>query len=139
MRDTKFTFLALMVGIVGFATPALAATTVHVTLTDQMELKLETNTVKAGRVVLDVKNEAESQQHEVIIAKLKDHNQAVSVAPGQDRVDENKMKTLGEVSDLDPGKEGKLSINLKPGEYLLFCNMKGHYQAGMLAHLTVTE
>jgi uncharacterized cupredoxin-like copper-binding protein len=49
------------------------------------------------------------------------------------------VKTLGEVSDLDPGKEGKLTINLKPGEYLLFCNMKGHYQAGMLAHLTVTE
>ena len=139
MRDTKFTFLTLMVGIVGFATPALAATTVHVTLTDQMELKLETNTVKAGRVVLDVKNEAESQQHEVIIARLKDGNQAVPVAPGQDRVDEKKLKTLGEVSDLDPGKEGKLSINLKPGEYLLFCNMKGHYQAGMLAHLTVTE
>ena len=139
MRDTKFTFLTLMVGIVGFATPALAATTVHVTLTDQMELKLETNTVKAGQVVLDVKNEAESQQHEVIIARLKDGNQAVPVAPGQDRVDEKKLKTLGEVSDLDPGKEGKLSINLKPGEYLLFCNMKGHYQAGMLAHLTVTE
>ena len=139
MRDTKFTFLTLMVGIVGFATPAMAATTVHVTLTDQMELKLETNTVKAGRVVLDVKNEAESQQHEVIIARLKDGNQAVPVAPGQDRVDEKKLKTLGEVSDLDPGKEGKLSINLKPGEYLLFCNMKGHYQAGMLAHLTVTE
>ena len=139
MRDTKFTFLTLMVGIVGFATPALAATTVHVTLTDQMELKLETNTVKAGRVVLDVKNKAESQQHEVIIARLKDGNQAVPVAPGQDRVDEKKLKTLGEVSDLDPGKEGKLSINLKPGEYLLFCNMKGHYQAGMLAHLTVTE
>jgi uncharacterized cupredoxin-like copper-binding protein len=139
MRDKKFTFFALMVGSIGFASPALAATTVHVTLTDQMELKLETSTVKAGRVVLDVKNEAESQQHEVIIARLKDRNQTVSVVPGQDRVDEKKMKTLGEVSDLDPGKEGKLSINLKPGEYLLFCNMKGHYQAGMLAHLTVTE
>jgi uncharacterized cupredoxin-like copper-binding protein len=139
MRDTKFTILALMAGVVGFAAPAFAATTLHVTLTDQMEVKLETNIVKAGRVVVDVKNEAESQQHEVIIARLKDRNQAVSVTPGQDRVDEKKMKTLGEVSDLDPGKEGRLSINLKPGEYLLYCNMKGHYQAGMLAHLTVTE
>ena len=139
MRDSKFAFFALMVGVVGFTTPAFAATTLHVTLTDQMELKLETNTVKAGRVVLDVKNDAESQQHEVIIARLKDRNQTVSVTPGQDRVDEKKVKTLGEVSDLDPGKEGKLTINLKPGEYLLFCNMKGHYQAGMLAHLTVTE
>ena len=60
-----------------------------------MEVKLETNTVKAGRVVLDVKNDAESQQHEVIIARLKDRNQTVSIAPGQDRVDEKKVKTLG--------------------------------------------
>jgi uncharacterized cupredoxin-like copper-binding protein len=139
MRDRKFTFLALLVGVVGFTTPALAATTVHVTLTDQMELKLETSTVKAGRVVFDVKNDAQSQQHEVIIAKLRDRNQTISVPDGMDRVEEKKLRTLGEVSDLDPGKEGKLSISLKPGEYLLFCNMKGHYQAGMLAHLTVTE
>jgi uncharacterized cupredoxin-like copper-binding protein len=79
MRDTKFAFFALMVGVAGFTTPAFAATTLHVTLTDQMELKLETNTVKAGRVVLDVKNDAESQQHEVIIARLKDRNQTVSI------------------------------------------------------------
>jgi uncharacterized cupredoxin-like copper-binding protein len=139
MHDTKFIHWALMVGTMGFTSPALAATTVHVTLTDQMELKLETNSVKAGRVVFDVKNDAQSQQHEVIIAKLKDRNQPVSVSPGNDRVDEKRLRTLGEVSDLDPGKDGKLSINLKPGEYLLFCNMKGHYQAGMLAHLTVTQ
>ena len=92
-----------------------------------------------SRVVFDVKNDAQSQQHEVIIAKLKDRNQPVSVSPGNDRVDEKRLRTFGEVSDLDPGKDGKLSINLKPGEYLLFCNMKGHYQAGMLAHLTVTQ
>jgi uncharacterized cupredoxin-like copper-binding protein len=119
--------------------PALAATTLYVTLTDQMELKLETSSVRAGRVVFDVKNDAQSQQHEVIIAKLKDRSQAVAAAPGNDRVDEKKLRTLGEVSDLDPGKAGKLSINLKPGEYLLFCNMKGHYKAGMLAHLTVMK
>ena len=55
MHDTKFIHLALMVGIMGFTSPALAATTVHVTLTDQMELKLETTSVKAGRVVFAVK------------------------------------------------------------------------------------
>jgi uncharacterized cupredoxin-like copper-binding protein len=139
MHATKFIPLALMGVAVVFTSPALAATTLHVTLTDQMELKLETSSVRAGRVVFDVKNDAQSQQHEVIIAKLKDRSQAVAVAPGNDRVDEKKLRTLGEVSDLDPGKAGKLSINLKPGEYLLFCNMKGHYQAGMLAHLTVTQ
>ena len=139
MRATKFIPLALMGVAVVFTSPALAATTLHVTLTDQMELKLEASSVRAGRVVFDVKNNAQSQQHEVIIAKLKDGSHALAVAPGNDRVDEKKLRTLGEVSDLDPGKAGKLSINLKPGEYLLFCNMKGHYQAGMLAHLTETQ
>ncbi len=93
MHDTKFIHWALMVGTMGFTSPALAATTVHVTLTDQMELKLETNSVKAGRVVFDVKNDAQSQQHEVIIAKLKDRNQPVSVSPGNDRVDEKRLRT----------------------------------------------
>ena len=74
MRNTKFIFLALVAGVLGFTSPVFAATVVHVTLTDQMELKLETNTVKAGRVVLDVINNAPDQQHEVIIAKLRDRN-----------------------------------------------------------------
>ena len=34
---------------------------------------------------------------------------------------------LGEVSELDPGKSGTLTLTIKPGKYLLVCNVPGHY------------
>ena len=47
--------------------------------------------------------------------------------------------SLGEVGDLPPGHSGKLTLNLKPGKYLLFCNESGHYADGMKTELTVTR
>ncbi|HUH49439.1 MAG TPA: sulfocyanin-like copper-binding protein, partial [Mycoplana sp.] len=32
----------------------------------------------------------------------------------------------------------KLDADLEAGTYLLFCNLKGHYEAGMATKLTVT-
>jgi len=46
---------------------------------------------------------------------------------------------LGEVSELDPGASGELGIDLAKGSYILYCNVPGHYMAGMWTILTVTE
>ena len=45
---------------------------------------------------------------------------------------------LGEVAELDPGKSGKVTLTLKPGKYLLACNVAGHYQLGMHRMLVVS-
>ena len=55
----------------------------------------------------------------------------------KDEVIESKVKSLGEVSELKPGKSGHLSVNLKPGSYILYCNQGGHVHQGMWARLTV--
>jgi len=44
---------------------------------------------------------------------------------------------LGEISDLDPLASGALTLTLKPGTYILFCNLPGHYMAGMWTLVTV--
>jgi uncharacterized cupredoxin-like copper-binding protein len=50
---------------------------------------------------------------------------------------ESRVRPLGEISDLAPGKTGKLTLNLKSGVYLLFCNQPRHYTDGMVTTLTV--
>jgi uncharacterized cupredoxin-like copper-binding protein len=39
---------------------------------------------------------------------------------------------------VDIGDRSSLTVDLAPGHYVLYCNMYGHYQAGMRADLTVT-
>jgi uncharacterized cupredoxin-like copper-binding protein len=55
----------------------------------------------------------------------------------QYRVDEDAAGHLGEVSELDPGASGTLTIDLKPGKYVLFCNLPAHFMNGMWTEITV--
>ena len=48
-------------------------------------------------------------------------------------------KSLGEVADLEPGKSGELTLDLKPGYYALFCIIQGHYMAGMWKIIAVQQ
>ncbi len=45
---------------------------------------------------------------------------------------------VAEREGVDIGDRSSLSVDLSPGHYVLYCNMYGHYQAGMRADLTVT-
>jgi uncharacterized cupredoxin-like copper-binding protein len=73
----------------------------------------------------------------MLISPVKDKDTLLPFIENENRVDEEKSGDLGEVSELDPGKSGKLTLTLKPGTYILFCNVPGHYTAGMWATLTV--
>jgi uncharacterized cupredoxin-like copper-binding protein len=54
------------------------------------------------------------------------------------KVTVEKSRNLGEVEDIAPGKEKVLEVNLKAGNYLLVCNIPGHYAAGMVTPFVVT-
>ncbi len=45
---------------------------------------------------------------------------------------------LGEVADLEPGKDGTLTVSLPAGKYVLLCNLPGHFAGGMYATLDVS-
>ena len=49
----------------------------------------------------------------------------------------NEGHSSGEVPELQPGTSGKVTLQLKPGVYQLFCNVPGHYAAGQRTTITV--
>ena len=76
--------------------------------------------------------------HEMIVIQLAKPGEPLPYNADEQRVDEEAAGDKGEVSELDPGQSGTLTLNLQPGPYLLICNVKGHYEAGMWTEFTVT-
>jgi uncharacterized cupredoxin-like copper-binding protein len=136
---------AMMAG--AFVTPALAvnATPVEVDLWNKADgsqgMTLSIDHAKAGKVEFEVKNSSTTMVHEFLIVKTDMAFEKFPKNPDNPAVvDEDKLKGVKELSsDLDPGKSGKLTMNLKPGRYVVFCNQPGHFDAGMHLVFTVTK
>ena len=97
-----------------------------------MGIAVSTDTVNAGEVTFEVLNSSAETIHEFILARLNDLHTPLPYLSTEGKVDEEKAGVhLGDVSELDPGKTSALRIDLKPGNYLLYCDIPGHYMAGM--------
>ncbi|MCA0008756.1 MULTISPECIES: plastocyanin/azurin family copper-binding protein [unclassified Mesorhizobium] len=102
-----------------------------------MGIKASPGAVKAGEVTFKVKNDSKDTVHEMIVMYLADPGKPLPYVEAENRVDEDKAGDKGEVSELDPGKSGTLTVDLKAGKYLLICNVPGHFGAGMWTEFTV--
>jgi uncharacterized cupredoxin-like copper-binding protein len=51
----------------------------------------------------------------------------------------NEDAAQGMIDDMGPGKSGRMTMRLKPGTYMLFCNARGHYAAGQHTVFNVTK
>jgi uncharacterized cupredoxin-like copper-binding protein len=101
-----------------------------------MGFKLSQDTVKAGEITFEVTNDSKETVHEMLIMPLAD-GMLPPINAELNEIDEDKAGALGEVAETEPGKTGAVSFNLKPGKYLLACNIAGHYTSGMWAVFTV--
>ncbi len=104
-----------------------------------MGIKLDRPSAPAGDVTFEVINSSKDQIHEMIVMQLADPSKPLPYIENENRVDEDKAGDKGEVSELDPGQSGSLTVNLAPGKYLLICNVPGHYAAGMWTEFEVTK
>ena len=52
--------------------------------------------------------------------------------------DSEGITNKGEAEDIGSGSTAKLALTLEPGNYVLVCNIKGHYQSGMQTAFTVS-
>lgn len=89
-----------------------------------------------GEVTFHVENHG-PETHEMVVVRG-DEGDLTFRADGV-TVDEDELEpiTLGEVEDLDPGTTEDWTVDLDPGEYVLFCNMSGHFLGGMYTELVV--
>ena len=102
-----------------------------------MGITVESRAVKAGAVTFAVTNTSRTMVHEMILAPVKDENKPLPYDQASLKVDEDAAGHLGEVAELEPGKKGALTVDGKPGKYILYCNIPGHYELGMWTLITV--
>ncbi len=84
-----------------------------------------------GSVRFDVTNLASGLIHEVIVARVNSDSQVLDYDQSRNKVDVEGLQILGAVNEIEPSKSASLIMDLAPGKYLLFCNIGGHYMAGM--------
>jgi uncharacterized cupredoxin-like copper-binding protein len=103
-----------------------------------MGITASTHTVKAGDVTFDVTNTSKDLIHEMVVIPLASATTPPPYKKADMEIDEDAAGAIGEVSETDPGKSGSVTLRLKPGTYMLVCNVMGHYAMGMWTLLTVT-
>jgi uncharacterized cupredoxin-like copper-binding protein len=151
----------LAVAATGLSAPAWADATVHIELADvggqidfsknmglgadgkgdmkiaPVSLKADATSVPAGKVTFEVMNNSKEIEHEMVVAPIASMDAAPPFKADENEVDEDTSGAVGEVPELEPGKSGSVTLDLKPGYYILFCNVAGHYGAGMWAKFEV--
>jgi uncharacterized cupredoxin-like copper-binding protein len=97
-------------------------------------------TTKAGSVTIDAPNEGKVE-HELVLFKT-DMDPAKLPTEAGGAVDEEKLdkvaQEIGEIADVEPGDSKSGQFDLKPGTYVMFCNLPGHYANGMYGSVKVT-
>ena len=89
---------------------------------------------KAGSVTFVVRNAGEVE-HEFVVYR-RDTGDPLPVK--KFKAVEDEAAVVDEVEDIEPETTRNLSVLLKRGKYLLFCNIPGHYQLGMSIVFRVT-
>jgi uncharacterized cupredoxin-like copper-binding protein len=81
-------------------------------------------TAASGKVTFHVRN-AGTVKHEFVVIRTA---KPAGALLKHGRADET--GNIGEIPGLQPGQSKTLSLKMKPGHYVLLCNMPGHYMAG---------
>jgi uncharacterized cupredoxin-like copper-binding protein len=92
-------------------------------------------TTPAGKVAITAPNEGKIE-HELVLLKT-DVNPGKLKTEKDGEVIEDAYSGPGEIPDVEAGETGKTTLNLRPGQYVMICNVPGHYKAGMYGRVTV--
>jgi len=99
-----------------------------------MSMTVSPMSVRHGKVRFTVTNEG-TELHEMVVLRTDTPVDELAV-DAKEKVSES--QAVGEVPTLAKGKTKSLTLKLKAGDYVLVCNIHGHYAAGMRSAFTVT-
>jgi uncharacterized cupredoxin-like copper-binding protein len=93
---------------------------------NEMKIVSTPNQVPAGKVTFTAKNTG-TIEHEVVVVR---RPQSGNLPVRGYKASEHGLD-VGEIEGIMPGKSKSMTLTLKPGRYILICNIVGHYQLGM--------
>jgi hypothetical protein len=123
------TFVAALAALAACGSDNNSRSEVNVTLTS-FQVTSDKASVPAGRTRFTASNVHATDVHELAVLKVKD---------------DGSFHNLGEVEDIDPGRGGAVTIDLKAGTYVLAClitpgeagSTEDHLVRGMHIEFTV--
>jgi len=107
--------------------------TVIDTTLNNTSIDLSVSTVEAGTVTFAVTNEGD-QVHEIEV--FAGSNTVLPVDKNVANV--SGLTLIDEIEDILPGGNVRLTLDLPAGDYIVICNLPGHYEMGMVTKLVVT-
>lgn len=102
------------------------------TTLDEWSIKGDAAAVKSGSVKVTADNVG-AVPHEVVFLKTDTPAGQLKVTNGE----VSEKDSVGDVADIAGGKSKTGTLDLKPGKYVLVCNIAGHYEQGMYTSLVV--
>lgn len=97
-------------------------------------ITLSQQSISSGALSLTVRNDGTSVHEIEVFAGSK-----TELPVSNSVADTTGLTLVDEVEDILPGSTLTLDLDLEPGDYVIICNLPGHYEMGMVTKLTVTN
>lgn len=125
----------LLAGCGGSGAPRATGAVVRISEGD-FHILANRNVVPAGHVTLRIHNFG-PDEHELIVAPQLPSGLPLRADGFTVSEEAIQSSEPGSITPQQPDHTELLNVVLKPGRYVLFCNMEGHYMAGMHRVLVV--
>ena|SRR5438034_11443196 len=108
------------------------------TTVKDFSISLDSTSAKAGSVTFNVHNDGPST-HEFVVFKTDLAPDKLPTASDGTVDEEGQGVThIDEIEDIAAGSDQSLTVTLEAGNYVVICNLPGHYQQGMHATFSAT-
>ncbi len=115
------------------ATTETPATTVSVSLED-FTLTPDSPSAPQGDITFAAQNLG-ATPHEFLVVRTELAADALPIEGAE--ADESQLDIVLRIDDIAMGQSAAGTVQLEPGNYVLICNVAGHYELGMSASFTV--